>query len=88
MRYTPTAQIAVLAAICFLGWTPAADAYIDPTAAGAALQSAYVIMASALVAVAMVPRKVAAAFTWLKMRLMPGRPSSPSDAPTATPPQD
>lgn len=76
MRYTPTAQIAVLAAICFLGWTPAADAYIDPTAAGAALQSAYVIMASALVAVAMVPRKVAAAFTWLKMRLLPGRSSS------------
>ena len=79
MRIMPIAQIATLAAICFFGWTPSAHAYIDPTAAGAALQSAYVIMASALVAVAMVPRKVAAAFMWLKNRILPGRTPNNQD---------
>lgn len=79
MRFMPIAQIAVLATVCFFGWTPAAHAYIDPTAAGAALQSAYVILASALVAVAMVPRKVAAAFMWLKSRILPGRSPNEQD---------
>ena len=75
MRRFVIPQIAVLAALMFFGWTPAAHAYIDPTAAGAALQSLYVIVASALMAVALVPRKIAAGFGWLKRRLLPGKQS-------------
>jgi hypothetical protein len=73
MRLFPVAQIATLAALIFFGWTPSAHAYIDPTAAGAALQSLYVIVASALMAVALVPKKIAEGFTWLKSRLLPAQ---------------
>ena len=70
-------QILTVAAIGLLGFTPDAHAYIDPTAAGAALQSLYVIMATALMAVAMVPKKVAAVFSAIKARLLPGRNALP-----------
>jgi hypothetical protein len=79
MRRFAIAQVAVLAAIMFFGWTPSAHAYIDPTAAGAALQSLYVIVASALMAVALVPKKIADGFTWLKNRLMPNRAATQRD---------
>ena len=69
-------RILLVAALIFLGYTPSAHAYIDPTAAGAAVQSLYVLMASALVAVAMVPKKIAAGFAWLKARLLPGHGST------------
>jgi hypothetical protein len=78
LKFPPTAQIALLAALALLGWTPAADAYIDPTAAGAALQSAYVIMISALMAITLVPKKVGAAFAWIKGRVMPGKAPAPT----------
>ncbi len=81
MRRFAMAQVAVLAALMFFGWTPSAHAYIDPTAAGAALQSLYVIVASALMAVALVPKKIAEGFMWLKNRVMPGRAAASTSHP-------
>lgn len=79
MRRFAFAQVAVLAALIFFGWTPSAHAYIDPTAAGAAMQSLYVIVASALMAVALVPKKIAEGFVWLKNRVLPGHSTTSSD---------
>ena len=73
----PKPQILAIAAICLLGYTPEAQAYIDPTAAGAAMQSLYVILATALMAVAMVPRKVSAFFGAIKAKLSPRREALP-----------
>lgn len=77
-----TPRTLILAAIALLGWTPAAMAYIDPTAAGAALQSLYVILASALAFVVLLPQKVAGFFTMVKARLFGGS-KGPSAAPGA-----
>jgi hypothetical protein len=73
----PTPRLLLLAALAWAAWTPPAHAYIDPTAAGAALQSLYVVMASALMTLALVPRKVADAFARLKAWLRPGATSPP-----------
>jgi hypothetical protein len=76
LRFT---RILPLAALASMAWTPEAHAYIDPTAAGAALQSGYVILISALMAVALVPKKIAAGFMWIKSRLMPGAKPAASE---------
>lgn len=70
------ATLALQALACFLLLTPPAFAYIDPTAAGAAMQSLYVLMASGLMAVALVPQKIAAGAEWVKAKLR----RKPSDA--------
>lgn len=72
-------QLLALAAISLLGWTPEAMAYVDPTAAGAALQSLYVVLASALAFVVLLPQKVAGFFGAIKARLIGGKagPSAP-----------
>lgn len=62
-------------AVLALSWAPPAYAYIDPTAAGAALQSMYVIAASALMTLALVPKKIAQGLgrfkAWLRSSLSP-----------------
>ena len=61
-------------------WSAAAEpafAYIDPTAAGAFLQSAYIILASAVLFIAAVPHKVAAFVRGVKARFA-GKPEAPT----------
>ncbi|MDB5096800.1 MAG: hypothetical protein JWM80_1221 [Cyanobacteria bacterium RYN_339] len=70
-------RLLLAAALAWAAYTPPAQAYIDPTAAGAALQSAYVVVASALMTLALVPKKVAAGFARLKGWLRPGAPQPP-----------
>jgi hypothetical protein len=65
-------RLLLAAALAWAAYTPPAAAYIDPTAAGAALQSAYVVVASALMTLALVPKKVAAMFARVKAILRPG----------------
>jgi hypothetical protein len=77
MPLTSPRRIIVLAVLIYFGFMPPAHAYIDPTAAGTAVQSLYVLVASALVAVAMVPKKIADAFAWMKARLTGGKPAAP-----------
>jgi hypothetical protein len=48
------------------GYATPAEAYIDPTAAGAALQSIYILVASALMTLALIPGKIVAGFNRLK----------------------
>ena len=66
MRHT---LLGLQALACFLLLSPPAFAYIDPTAAGAAMQSLYVLMASGLMAVALLPQKVASSVQWLKAKV-------------------
>ena len=66
-------------ALAIWGLGAPAQAYIDPTAAGIALQSAYVVAASALVTLATFPRKVAEFAQRLKGKLLPGRVPGPTD---------
>ena len=73
--------VCLLLAALVWGLGAPAQAYIDPTAAGAALQSAYLVAASALMSLALVPRKVAGAFHRFKQWLSPDR-----QTPGATPP--
>ncbi len=73
-RHTSPARLAAVTALMVVAYTPPAFAYIDPTAAGAALQSAYIIGASAGMTVAILPQKVAAGVAWIKGKLT-GRPS-------------
>ncbi len=77
-------RIATLAALLVVSYTPPAFAYIDPTAAGAALQSLYIIMASALMTVAILPQKVAAGFAWVKRKLTGKGPDEPPSPGTGT----
>jgi hypothetical protein len=70
-------RLLLVAALAWAAYTPPAAAYIDPTAAGAALQSMYVLAASALMTLALVPKKVAAGFARLKGWLRPGAPTPP-----------
>jgi len=70
-------RLLLAALIAWAAYTPPAAAYIDPTAAGAALQSMYVIAASALMTLALVPKKVAEGFQRLKGWLRPGAAKSP-----------
>ncbi|HEY9723382.1 MAG TPA: hypothetical protein V6D47_15330 [Oscillatoriaceae cyanobacterium] len=72
------AQLTILTALVFVFWTPNAQAYIDPTAAGAALQSLYMLGVSALMFVALLPKKVAGFFMAIKQRFF-GRPAAVSD---------
>lgn len=71
-------QLFVVAALAFIAWTPEAQAYIDPTAAGAALQSLYILVISALMFVALLPQKVAAFFRAVKEKIKPSKPSLPA----------
>lgn len=64
----------------FLALASPAEAYIDPTAAGAALQSLYLIIMSALMFVVLLPAKVSAFFSGIKQRFRPQAPPVPSDA--------
>jgi hypothetical protein len=59
------------------GYATPAYAYIDPTAAGAALQSLYIMVASALMALALVPGKIVAGFQRLKAWFRPHTPTPP-----------
>lgn len=79
MRTRPIAAGIILAAAAWL-WPRPAEAYIDPTAAGAALQSLYVLFFSALMSLALIPRKLMALFARLKAWLSPGR-TPPDDTP-------
>lgn len=85
MRPTPrTAHLACAALAATTAWSAAAEpamAYIDPTAAGAFLQSMYVILASAVLFVAALPHKVAAFVRGVKAKFA-GKP------PAATPDQE
>ncbi len=85
MRVKPrTLLLALPLALAFAAWPRPAYAYIDPTAAGAFLQSAYIVLASALMSLALVPRKVAAGFARLKRWLRPGaaEPSAVQEPPS------
>ena len=70
-------RLLLAAALAWAAYTPPAAAYIDPTAAGAALQSMYVIAASALMTLALIPKKVADGFARLKGWLRPGAATPP-----------
>jgi hypothetical protein len=78
MKPASIVQLSVLTALALIVWTPNAQAYIDPTAAGAALQSLYMLFISALMFVALLPKKVAAFFAWVKGRLFPLKQSLPA----------
>ena len=79
-------QLPALALLAFVAYTPAAHAYIDPTAAGAALQSFYVLIVSAMMFVVLLPQKVAAFFNGIKAKLKGNKPSLPAaDADSHTP---
>lgn len=71
-------QLPALALLAFVAYTPSAHAYIDPTAAGAAMQSFYVLIVSAMMFVVLLPQKVAAFFTGLKNKIKPAKPSLPA----------
>lgn len=71
-------QLMALGAALFAMYTPDAHAYIDPTAAGSALQSLYILLASAVAFVALLPQKVAAFFRFVKAKLRPGKPQLPA----------
>lgn len=71
-------QLLALAAALFAVYTPAAHAYIDPTAAGSALQSLYILLASAVAFVALLPHKVAAFFRAVKAKLRPSKNQLPA----------
>ena len=73
MRHT---TLGLQATACFLLLSPPAFAYIDPTAAGAAMQSLYVLMASGLMAVALLPQKVASGVSWLKAKVTRKQPDA------------
>jgi hypothetical protein len=78
-------KLSALAVLAFAVYTPAAHAYIDPTAAGAALQSLYVLVISAMMFIVLLPQKVAAFFQGVKAKFKPNKPSLPAadaDAPT------
>ncbi len=85
MRPTPRiSHLACAALAATTAWSAAAEpamAYIDPTAAGAFLQSMYIIMASAVLFVAAVPHKVAAFVRGVKAKFA-------GKAPEATPDQE
>ena len=83
-RHTSPARLAAVTALMVVAYTPPAFAYIDPTAAGAALQSLYIIMASALMTVAILPQKVAAGFAWVKRKLTGKGPDEPPSPGTGT----
>ena len=76
------AAAAVAAAVAWSAAASPADAYIDPTAAGAFMQSMYVILASAVLFVAALPHKVAAFVQGVKARFG-GKPtgSAPDQEP-------
>ncbi|MFP5504534.1 MAG: hypothetical protein ACLGIN_18770 [Candidatus Sericytochromatia bacterium] len=71
-------QLLALAAALFAMYTPAAHAYIDPTAAGAALQSLYILLASAVAFVALLPHKVAGFFRAVKEKIRPSKAQLPA----------
>lgn len=81
MRSTPLVPRLACAALAMTAaWSAMAApafAYIDPTAAGAFLQSMYVIMASAVLFVAAVPHKVAAFARAVKAKFT-GKPPQPA----------
>lgn len=78
-------QIPVLALLAFVAYTPSAHAYIDPTAAGAALQSFYVLIVSAMMFVVLLPQKVAAFFQAVKSKFKGNKPSLPAGDSEQTP---
>ena len=81
MRPTPRlSHLACAAVAATAAWSAAAEpamAYIDPTAAGAFLQSMYVILASAVLFVAALPHKVAAFVQGVKAKFAPKAPTTP-----------
>lgn len=89
----PTPRLSLLACALVAGttaWSAAAEpamAYIDPTAAGAFLQSMYVIMASLVLFVAALPHKVAEAVRAVKAKFTGKAPEAPV-ATTAAPDQE
>ena len=70
--------VATIVAIVVWSWATPAYAYIDPTAAGAALQSLYIVVASALMTLALIPQKLATGFARFKSWLRSGA-APPSD---------
>lgn len=62
---------ALVAVTAILLFAPPAAAYIDPTAAGAAMQSMYVVGMSLFMGLAMAPRKIAG---WCARLLRRGQP--------------
>lgn len=74
MRLTSCLRLAVLAALLVFTITPPAAAYIDPTAAGAALQSMYVMGMSIVMALAVAPKRIAGWFGRLLKRTPPEAP--------------
>ncbi|MEB3196127.1 MAG: hypothetical protein VKP62_02885 [Candidatus Sericytochromatia bacterium] len=73
---------AVAGAAWLLDASPA-QAYVDPTAAGAGLQSMYVLLASAFISLSLIPQKLAALSRLLKQRLLgPSSTESALDDPT------
>lgn len=73
-------QVLAIATLLFVGYTPNAHAYLDPTAAGAALQSLYLMLISCFMFIAVLPHKVAAFFAQVKHKLSGGK-ATPSVAP-------
>ena len=76
-RFLPPPAAGALLAVVVWSWASPAYTYIDPTAASAALQSLYVVAASALMTLAVVPRKVASALARLKAWFRPGAQPPP-----------
>jgi hypothetical protein len=74
-------QLLALTGLALVVWTPPALAYVDPTAAGAALQSLYILAVSVAMSVALLPKKVAALFGAIKSRLFRSGGASTSARP-------
>lgn len=87
MRPTPRlSRLALAAFAATTAWSALATpamAYIDPTAAGAFMQSMYVILASAVLFVAALPHKVAAFARAVKAKLGGKAPEAPVATTTA-----
>ena len=78
---------AVLAALIWSAAAAPAAAYIDPTSAGAFLQSMYIIVVSGVIMIATLPHKVVAAYRAVRTKLGLGGPAAPA-TPTPTPTEE
>lgn len=70
-----TGSLTLLLGICLLlGYTPSAQAYVDPGSVGTVFQAGYLIFMSAFMALVLMPKKIASWFKALKARVT-GQPS-------------
>lgn len=67
----------VIAALLLVSLGAPAWAYVDPTAAGTALQALYMVFASLMLSIVLLPKKVANLFSRLKANL--SRRPSPNE---------